>query len=129
MATSGEDSKWHNVRSEFQFGNEARAMLLCCRSWQHGRLADSAALDYKTIWQRAATGNREMKLPERPAEQANANGYFGAKLRSNGSVTPGFFRSRRPPMRLVLASLMVLCVLTPAPAQEIKDGPTNEKAQ
>src|SRR5208337_5574144 len=42
---------------------------------------------------------------------------------------PGIFMSRRPPMRLVLASLMVLCVLTPAPAQEIKDGPTNEKAQ
>lgn len=32
-------------------------------------------------------------------------------------------------MRLVLASLVVACVLTPAPAQEIKDGPTNEKAQ
>ncbi|HKI13389.1 MAG TPA: redoxin domain-containing protein [Candidatus Acidoferrum sp.] len=32
-------------------------------------------------------------------------------------------------MRLVLASLMVLCVLTPAAAQEIKDGPANEKAQ
>ncbi len=32
-------------------------------------------------------------------------------------------------MRLVLASLVVACVLTPAPAQEIKDGPANEKAQ
>jgi len=32
-------------------------------------------------------------------------------------------------MRLVLASLVVACFLTPAPAQEIKDGPTNEKAQ
>jgi hypothetical protein len=32
-------------------------------------------------------------------------------------------------MRLVLASLAVACVLTPAPAQEIKDGPTNEKAR
>jgi len=32
-------------------------------------------------------------------------------------------------MRLVLASLAVACALTPAPAQEIKDGPTNEKAQ
>ncbi len=32
-------------------------------------------------------------------------------------------------MRLVLASLTVACVLTPAPAQEIKDGPANEKAQ
>jgi len=30
---------------------------------------------------------------------------------------------------MVLASLVVACVLTPAPAQEIKDGPTNEKAQ
>jgi len=32
-------------------------------------------------------------------------------------------------MRLVVASLVVACVLAPAPAQEIKDGPTNEKAQ
>ena len=32
-------------------------------------------------------------------------------------------------MRLVLASLAVACVLTLAPAQEIKDGPANEKAQ
>jgi peroxiredoxin len=32
-------------------------------------------------------------------------------------------------MRLVLASLAVACVLTPVSAQEIKDGPTNEKAQ
>jgi peroxiredoxin len=32
-------------------------------------------------------------------------------------------------MRLVLASLVVACFLTPAAAQEIQDGPTNEKAQ
>ena len=32
-------------------------------------------------------------------------------------------------MRLFVASLVVACVLAPAPAQEIKDGPTNEKAR
>lgn len=32
-------------------------------------------------------------------------------------------------MRLSVASVLVICVLGPAPAQEIKDGPTNEKAQ
>ena len=31
-------------------------------------------------------------------------------------------------MRLFVASLVFACVLAPAPAQEIKDGPTNEKA-
>jgi hypothetical protein len=72
---------------------------------------------------------REKKLGAWSSKPPNGNEYFGVKLRSNGSVTPGLFSSRRSPMRLFLASLAFACALTPALARETKDGPTNEKAQ